>query len=115
MVCGCLSVDAVARRVRRKRDIQVGEFDKAANLLALCRRRFHERPFQTELSQVRHLLPLLEPQVSCNSAIAEEGLRGAWGAQIGRILLEDYGDDRLTVISCTDDGEYRQVVTGMLE
>ena len=39
------------------------------------------------------LLPLLEPQVSCNSAIAEEGLRGAWGAQIGRILLEDYGDD----------------------
>ena len=39
------------------------------------------------------LLPLLEPQVSCNSAIAEEGLRGTWGAQIGRILLEDYGDD----------------------
>ena len=30
-------------------------------------------------------------------------------------VLEDYGDDRLTVISCTDDGEYRQVVTGMLE
>ena len=39
------------------------------------------------------LLPLLEPQVSCNSAIAEEGLRGTWGAQIGRLLLEDSGDD----------------------
>lgn len=37
--------------------------------------------------------PLLMRQVEHNSAIAEEGLRGAWGAQIGRILLEDYGDD----------------------
>ena len=27
-------------------------------------------------------------------------------------VLEDYGDDRLTVISCTDDGENRQVVIG---
>ena len=46
-----------------------------------------------KISNIQDLLPLLEPQVSCNSAIAEEGLRGAWGAQIGRILLEDYGDD----------------------
>jgi len=30
-------------------------------------------------------------------------------------VLNDYGDNRLTVISCTDDGEYRQVVTGILE
>lgn len=37
--------------------------------------------------------PLLSQQVSYNSAIAEEGLHGAWGAQIGRILLEDYGED----------------------
>ncbi|MDD7772698.1 MAG: L-serine ammonia-lyase, iron-sulfur-dependent, subunit alpha [Firmicutes bacterium] len=39
------------------------------------------------------LEPLLAPQIEKNSAIAEEGLRGGWGAQIGRILLEDYGDD----------------------
>lgn len=32
-------------------------------------------------------------QIEMNSAIAEEGLKGAWGAQIGRILIEDYGDD----------------------
>ena len=37
--------------------------------------------------------PLLERQIAYNSAIAREGLTGAWGAQIGRILLEDYGDD----------------------
>lgn len=30
-------------------------------------------------------------------------------------VLKDYGDDRITVISCTDDGQYRQVVTGMKE
>lgn len=29
-------------------------------------------------------------------------------------VLSDYGDDRLTVISCTDDGQYRQVVVGKL-
>ena len=30
-------------------------------------------------------------------------------------VLDDSGDDRLTVISCTDDGKQRQVVVGILE
>ena len=30
-------------------------------------------------------------------------------------VLNDYGDDRLTVISCTDDGTMRQVVVGILK
>lgn len=30
-------------------------------------------------------------------------------------VLDDYGDDRLTVISCTDDGTMRQVVVGILK
>ena len=30
-------------------------------------------------------------------------------------VLQDYGDNRLTVISCTDDGKYRQIVTAVLE
>lgn len=30
-------------------------------------------------------------------------------------VLNDFGDDRLTVISCTDDGENRQIVVGMLK
>ena len=30
-------------------------------------------------------------------------------------VLNDYGDNRLTVISCTDDGAYRQVVVGILQ
>lgn len=30
-------------------------------------------------------------------------------------VLSDYGDDRLTVISCTDDGTMRQIVVGVLK
>ena len=30
-------------------------------------------------------------------------------------VLDDYGDNRLTVISCTDDGTQRQVVVGILK
>ena len=40
------------------------------------------------------LEPLIEPQIQYNTAIAEEGLRGSWGAQIGKILMEDYAGDR---------------------
>ena len=36
---------------------------------------------------------LLERQLSCNTAIAEEGLRNSWGANIGSILLRDYPRD----------------------
>lgn len=36
--------------------------------------------------------PLLQKQIDCNAAIAEEGLRGNWGANIGSVLLaEDPG------------------------
>lgn len=37
--------------------------------------------------------PVLDRQIQCNSAIAEEGLRGNWGANIGKVLLADFGDD----------------------
>lgn len=38
------------------------------------------------------LKPVLKAQAACNSAIAYEGLKGDWGAQIGKIILE-YGKD----------------------
>ena len=34
-----------------------------------------------------HVRPLLERQLACNRAIAEQGLSGEWGATIGRILM----------------------------
>ena len=41
--------------------------------------------------------PLLTRQLDCNRAIAEEGLRGKWGATIGRILLARNPEDPETV------------------
>ena len=35
---------------------------------------------------------VLQRQIDCNTAIAREGLQGQWGANLGRILLESYGD-----------------------
>jgi len=39
------------------------------------------------------LKSILEPQVQCNMAISEEGLRNPYGANIGKSLLYMYGDD----------------------
>jgi len=39
------------------------------------------------------LQPLLERQLECNLAIAEEGLTGKWGAAVGRTLLDTRGCD----------------------
>ena len=36
---------------------------------------------------------ILEPQIECNMAIAEEGLRGNYGANVGRTILTVYGND----------------------
>lgn len=44
---------------------------------------------ETDLEAVR---PLLEEQIRCNMAIAEEGLAGNWGANIGSTLLSASDD-----------------------
>ncbi len=38
------------------------------------------------------LRPLIEPQIRCNKAISQEGLKNNWGANIGSTLLS-YGND----------------------
>lgn len=42
-----------------------------------------------EIEDVRNVL---DRQIQFNTAIAEEGLRGAWGASIGKVLQNAYGD-----------------------
>lgn len=37
--------------------------------------------------------PLLDRQIQCNSAIAQEGLEHDWGANIGSTILREYGSD----------------------
>jgi len=34
---------------------------------------------------------VIQRQIACNTAIAEEGLTGRWGASIGKVLLDCYG------------------------
>jgi len=36
---------------------------------------------------------IIEPQINYNYAIAEEGIKGLYGAQIGPVILHIYGDD----------------------
>ncbi len=38
-------------------------------------------------------IPLLQRQIDCNTAIAEEGLQNDWGANIGSMLLAEYPRD----------------------
>lgn len=45
-----------------------------------------------ELDDVREVL---ERQIACNVAISEEGLRGNYGANVGSVLLDTYGDSVL--------------------
>ena len=46
-----------------------------------------------DTAELDEIAPLLERQITCNTAIAEEGLRNSWGANIGSVLLSDYPDD----------------------
>lgn len=46
-----------------------------------------------QIVPLKELRPIIEPQIRLNTAIADEGLKHAYGAQVGRTLLEVYGDD----------------------
>lgn len=45
-----------------------------------------------DLVNVSHVQEVLDNQIACNTAIAEEGFRGDWGANVGSVLLKAYGD-----------------------
>lgn len=44
-------------------------------------------------AELQDLYPIIEPQIRYNYAIAEEGIRGTYGAGIGKVLLDHYGDN----------------------
>lgn len=46
-----------------------------------------------ETADLQDVADLLERQIRYNNAIAEEGLLGDYGANIGRVLLSTYGND----------------------
>lgn len=48
--------------------------------------------------KLEELRPLIEPQVSYNTAIAKEGLIGNWGANIGSVLVAEGSSDTKTAM-----------------
>lgn len=46
-----------------------------------------------ESVDIKEVEELLQQQIDYNMAIAEEGLKHSWGANIGSVLLETWGDD----------------------
>lgn len=79
-------------RKQKGEDLPVEEEDKEglADRQLLNVRDILEFAETVDLEEVR---PLLERQISYNMAIAKEGLRGNYGANIGKVLLNTWGDD----------------------
>lgn len=48
---------------------------------------------EVDLAARPRLVDVLDRQLADNEAISQEGLKGGWGAEIGRTLLETRGDD----------------------
>lgn len=43
--------------------------------------------------QIADVEKVLKRQIKYNTKIAEEGLKNPWGAQVGKVVLEEFGDD----------------------
>ena len=54
-----------------------------------------------ETADLSLFAPIIEEQISCNSAICEEGLRNKWGVNIGQYLLETREKDFITEAKAT--------------
>ena len=72
-------------------DDAAGEFPSDRSVLNV--RDIVEYANTVDLSEV---VPTLDNQIRCNSAIAEKGLRESWGAGIGRVLIKNAGNDIVT-------------------
>lgn len=46
-----------------------------------------------DIADIEDVKDILDRQIAYNMAIAEEGIRNSYGANIGRVLLETYGND----------------------
>lgn len=46
-----------------------------------------------DTADIRDVQEILDRQIEYNSAISEEGLRNPWGANVGKVLLNAYGND----------------------
>ncbi len=74
-----------------KKDIEAGDGEKERTDRSLLdMETIWDFANTADIEDVRQIL---ERQIAYNMAIAEEGLRGNYGANIGSVLLDTYGDD----------------------
>lgn len=71
------------KEVEEKADENLPDY----NLLTI--EKIYDFALTADLADVKEVL---ERQIEFNSAIADEGMRGDYGANIGRILIKEYGD-----------------------
>ena len=75
-------------------NVEVGDSDQLNNQLS-------DRSFMSvagivefaDSVDIEEIRPVLERQIKYNSAISQEGMRGDYGANIGKVLLSVYGDE----------------------
>ncbi len=75
-----------------EKDIGGGSAEDAPDSSLLTVERIYDFACTCDLDDVR---PILDRQIECNTAIAEDGLRNDYGANIGKVLLKT-GDDLRT-------------------
>ena len=66
-----------------------GEKDAGTDRSCLSIEKIVQFADEVDLDDVKQVLGR---QIACNTGIAQEGLHGSWGAGIGKVLLEAYGD-----------------------
>ena len=66
-----------------------GEKDAGTDRSCLSIEKIVEFADEVNLEDVKQVLGR---QIACNTAIAQEGLHGDWGASVGKVLLAAYGD-----------------------
>lgn len=49
--------------------------------------------------EISDIAPMIERQIAYNKAISEEGLRGDYGANIGKVLLQMYGTEDVKILA----------------
>jgi len=70
------------------RELVGEEMDTDANEALLTIEGAYDFADTCDLSDVE---AVIQRQIECNTAIAEEGLTGCWGASVGKVILDSYG------------------------
>lgn len=64
--------------------------DNMCDRSTLCVKDIVEYANSVDLADVKHIL---DRQIACNMAIAEEGMTNSYGANVGKVLRIEYGDE----------------------